>query len=134
MSFVSTNRVSKGLRNCKSGFTLVEIMLVVVIIGLIAAVVMPKITGQSNKAKIAACRASIAGLKTAVNLYEMDVGTYPSTLQALVTKGGEEGWKGPYVEKGTIPKDPWNHDFIYSTRDEGFDIKAKAPDGTDITN
>ncbi len=116
-------------KNKRAGFTLIEVLLVVIIIGILAAVVVPKFAGRGKEAQINACKTSIANISTAINLYEVDNGSFPPTLQSLVTKGNESNWKGPYLDK--VPVDPWGHEFIYSPRENGFDLKSLGPDGVD---
>ena len=126
-------------RGQKSGFTLIEVLLVVVIIGILAAVVLPRMTGRGKEAQIAAAKASIENLSLALDMYEVDNGAYPPSLQSLITKGSELNWKGPYLKKGEIPLDPWGKEFIYTVKDNGYEIKSYGPNGTegggdDITN
>jgi general secretion pathway protein G len=113
----------------QAGFTLIEVLLVVIIIGILAAVVVPKFAGRGKEAQVNACKASIANISTAINLYEVDNGAFPPSLQALVTKGNENNWKGPYLDK--VPTDPWGHEMVYSPHDNGFDLKSLGPDGVD---
>jgi general secretion pathway protein G len=99
------------------GFTLIEIMVVVVIMGILAALVVPKLMGRTDDARIQAARQDIATLMQALKLYRLDNRKYPTTaqgLQALVTKpaSGADGWKsGGYIEK--LPKDPWGNSYQY---------------------
>ncbi|MFN3789694.1 type II secretion system major pseudopilin GspG [Massilia sp.] len=101
------------------GFTLVEIMVVVVIIGILGALVVPKLLGRTGEARVTAARTDIATMSQALKLYKLDNQRYPSTeqgLQALVTKPtsgpAANGWKdGGYMEK--LPKDPWGNPYQY---------------------
>lgn len=101
------------------GFTLVEIMVVVVIIGILGALVVPKLLGRTGEARVTAARTDIATMSQALKLYKLDNQRYPSTeqgLQALVTRPtagpAANGWKdGGYMEK--LPKDPWGNAYQY---------------------
>ncbi len=126
------------------GFTLIEILLVVIIIGILVALVAPKLSGRSEEARIQAGKADIeGGLALALDLYEVDNGRFPDTLQDLVSKGQSSGnWRGPYLKKG-IPKDPWGQEYVYkypgSHNPSGYDLFSKGSDkqeGTqdDLTN
>ncbi|WP_394778669.1 type II secretion system major pseudopilin GspG [Undibacterium sp.] len=127
MSYQFSGRTSRQLRNGapagnsrrSGGFTLVEIMVVVVIIGIMAALVVPKLMGRTDDARITAARSDIATLMNTLNLYKLDNSRFPTTeqgLQALITKptGGPaaNGWKtGGYIDK--LPKDPWGNPYQY---------------------
>ena len=126
-------------RDSRAGFTLVEILLVVAILGILAGVAVIGIGGKTKKANIQATRTSISVVQTAVGMYEVDNGAYPASLQNLLTKGGENNWNGPYIQNGRMPKDAWNNDFQYTPKEGGVEIRSAGPDqqmGTedDITN
>jgi general secretion pathway protein G len=111
-------------RQTKKSFTLIELMLVVIIIGVLAAMVMPRLVGRSEQARVAAARADIeANIALALDLFEMDMGHYPDSLKDLrVNPGLGDRWKGPYLKKD--PKDPWGREYEYSkTGGEGKDYK-----------
>ena len=121
------------------GFTLIEILLVVVIIGILVAVVMPRFTGRTQEAQLSAAKNSIANVSLALDLYEVDNGIYPSSMQSLITKGSELNWRGPYLKKREIPVDPWGKEFVYTLKDNGYELKSAGPngslgDGDDVTN
>lgn len=100
----------------RAGVTLIEMMVVVTIIALFAALVLPKMIGQADKAKRASAKAQINAYMTALGSYKLDTGVYPTTeqgLQALRVKpDGVENWQGPYTDK-EISNDPWKHPFLY---------------------
>jgi len=122
-----------------AGFTLLEIMLVVVIMGILMTVAVVKLGGKTKQAQIAAAQADINTFKTSLGLLEMDCGSYPATdqgLQALVTQPSNcTNWKGPYIESGKIKDDPWSHKYIYKCPGEklphSFDLYSAGPDGVE---
>ena len=132
----------------RAAFTLVELMLVVIIIGVLAAMVVPRLAGRTEQAKIARARSDIAAISLALDLYELDAGKYPSALDALVATDATSdfgtdskgAWNGPYLKKG-LPKDPWGRPYQYkkdSNHHQDFDLFSLGSDGQpgddDITN
>ena len=107
--------------NNKKGLTLIELMVVIVILGLLAALVAPKMFGRLGESKQKAAKAQIELFGTALDSFRLDVGKYPSTsegLQALrVSPSGVENWKGPYLPK-EIPLDPWGQQYQYRSPGE----------------
>ena len=99
------------------GFSLIELLIVMVIMGLLAALVGPRMFGKVGKSKQNAARAQMALLETALDTYRLDVGKYPSDLQSLRTSDGEK-WDGPYLPK-SVPKDPWGNPYVYKRTDNG---------------
>jgi general secretion pathway protein G len=119
--------------NSRAGFTLIEILLVVVIIGILAAVAVPKFSGRSRQAKEGAAKASIQAIGIALDMYELDNGQYPPNLQSLVSGSGDN-WNGPYLKDG-LPKDPWGNDYIYQAQGDSYTLKSQgAPGGKEISN
>ena len=113
-----TRQIMKQLTKRQTGFTLIEVMVVVVILGILAAVVVPNIMDEPEKARINKAKQDIRALEEALNRYKLDNYDYPSTeqgLESLVKKptGSPEPkrWKGPYVKK--INQDPWQNDYEY---------------------
>jgi general secretion pathway protein G len=126
-------------RHNERGFTLIEIMVVVVILGILASYVAVKWVGRAEEAKRTQARVQIEGFGTALALYKLDNGTYPSTeqgLQALVEPPAvgqlPRKWKeGGYLEKRQVPKDPWGYDYVYlSPGLHGeYDLSSYGADG-----
>ena len=107
----------------KNAFTLVELMLVVIIIGVLAAIVMPRFVGRSEQARISAAKADInSNISTALDLYEMDIGHFPNTLEELTNRNSADAnWKGPYLKKK--PVDPWGRIYEYKVGGDGKDYE-----------
>ena len=111
-----------------AGFTLIEILLVVVIIGILAAVAVPRLGGRVGQSQIAAARAGVGAIGTAIDLYETDNGKLPESLQNLVTKGGEPNWNGPYLRKAEGLKDPWGTEYQYTKNGSVYTVVSAGPD------
>ncbi len=134
-------------RGHDAGFTLIELMLVLVILATLATIVAPKLTGQSQKAKITATRTQISQFEVALDAFEIDMGRYPTTsegLRALVERpaSGADNWQQPYLKSG-IPQDRWGKEYQYRCpgqyNRDGYDLFSFGPDGKlsggdDITN
>lgn len=135
----------RGIETQK-GFTLIELMLVVIIIGALVAMVLPRLAGRTEQARVQAAQADIrSNIATALKLYELDNGSFPSTsagLSALLSKPGDSrNWNGPYLEKK--PLDPWGKEYKYESpganRGSDYDLSSSGRDGQfgtgdDITN
>jgi len=121
----------------RRAFTLVEMLLVVTIIGILAALVIPKIVGRSEQARQTAARADISAIKTSLDAFEVDNGFYPKSIQDLVSPpSNAKNWRGPYLEK--LPEDPWGSHYVYyfpGKRNAGsydlLSIGADSKEGTE---
>ena len=121
------------------GFTLIELLVVMLILGLLAGIVGPRLFGQTDEAKITNTRVQIEHLSTALKMYKLDTGNFPTTeqgLEALVSapQGADapKKWReGGYLEKNSVPKDPWHNDYIYISPGVhgSFDITSYGADG-----
>jgi general secretion pathway protein G len=119
------------------GFTLLEILLVVVIIGMLVSVAVVKLSGQSQRAKLVATQRQIDAYKTALGVYELDNGVFPTTeqgLQALLTQPPNlPNWKGPYLDPPVLRPDPWGHPYVYRYPGQkitnGYDLFSPGPNG-----
>jgi general secretion pathway protein G len=114
------------------GFTLIEIMVVVVIIGLLAGLVGPRIFRNLERANIETARTQMANMKTALATYRLDMGRYPDQLNCLINPCGD-GWSGPYLDSDVIPLDPWKNDYQYTVKDGGRAFTLTSTGGGDET-
>ncbi len=119
------------------GFTLLELLVVIAILGLLIGLVAPAVLRQLGNARTSVAKQSIERIASILDMYKLDVGSYPSTdqgLRALVERPTDAAnWNGPYV-KGNVPVDPWNHPYVYrdpSNRPgHDFDLCSEGPSGT----
>ena len=143
--------ISKIRRNAgtrQKGFTLVEMLLVLVILATLAAVVVPKFAGRTKQAKVTAAKSQITNLEIAIDSFEIDMGNFPKAgndLRDLIEEPNSnnvQDWQGPYLKKG-IPRDPWGKEYVYNYPGKmnigsydissgGLDMKVGTED--DITN
>jgi len=125
------------LRRKALGFSLIELLVVLAILGLLAGLVGPQVMKFLGGSKTKTAKLQIEDLSTALDLYHLEVGNYPSDsegLDALVEKpAGAANWNGPYLKKKQVPKDPWSHDFHYSQPGQHgpFDIYTLGSDNAE---
>ncbi len=133
---MESNRITRASR---AGFTLFEMIIVVAILGLLVALVAPRLTGNLEKSKITTTKTQIANLSTSIEQFYLEVGRYPSSeegLTALIERPQsvpEEKWNGPYTEKDVLPRDGWDRPFEYDPPDDEnnnrYVIRSLGADG-----
>lgn len=114
----------------QGGFTLIEILIVVLIIGLLASFVAPNLIGRYERSKEEIAKAQVEMLSSSVLSFKLDLGRYPTSLEELL-KSTDPKWRGPYLSKQHLPQDPWGKDYLYKVPgDHGpFDLYSLGPDG-----
>jgi len=131
----STKRRRRAASSSEAGFTLVEILVVITIIGLIMALVGPRVLNYLTESKVKATRIQIESFSSALDLYYLDMGRYPTSaegLSALVQPSGSvSGWNGPYLKGVSVPNDPWGHAYVYRSPGEraAYEIISYGSDG-----
>lgn len=133
-------QMPRRLADNRQGFTLIELLVVILILGLLAGIIGPRILGRTDDAKISTAKMQIEQLSSALDLYKLDNGRYPTTeqgLEALViepqTGDAPKNWKkGGYLKKGQVPRDPWGNDYVFlSPGAHGdYDIISYGADGS----
>lgn len=131
----------------RSAFTLVEILLVLVILGVLAAIVVPKFSGRTEQANQTAAKTQLSTFETALDAFEIDNGHYPESSEGLnallINSNDAANWRGPYIKGQQLPLDPWGRDYIYEYPGKnnlnGYDLVSMGLDGRsgtedDITN
>jgi general secretion pathway protein G len=119
----------------QQGFTLVEMLVVITIIGLIMGLIGPRVLNYLSESKVKAARIQLQSFSGALDLFYLDAGRFPSTsegLSALVQRTpGVAAWNGPYLKGGSLPNDPWNHPYVYRSPGERgpYDIMSYGADG-----
>lgn len=132
---LSKTDTKRGRAASDAGFTLLEILVVVAILGLLIGLVAPAVLRQLGGARVSIAKQSIERISSVLDLYKLDVGSYPTTeqgLEALIRKpGGDEAWNGPYLKADTVPVDPWSHPYVYRSPSErtghDYDLCSQGP-------
>lgn len=133
------NPKSEIRNRSRRAFTLIELLLVLVILGILAAIVVPKFSGRTEQARLAAAQTQIANFATALDAFEVDNGYYPkgkSGLNDLVAAPRDaQNWKGPYIKD--VPIDPWQKPYLYQSPGKNnptsYDLMSMGPDGRENT-
>jgi general secretion pathway protein G len=136
---MKTNTPTRQIQRSRHGFTLVELLLVLVILGILAAIVIPKFSGRTEQAKEQAAVTQISTFKTALDTFEVDNGYYPkgkNGLLDLVQRPRDaQNWRGPYLQSDAVPKDPWGNDYVYECpgrhNPSSYDLSSSGAPGTD---
>ena len=120
----------------QAGFTLIEMLVVLAIVGLLVGLVAPRVFNQLAEAKVRTAHIQIESFKNALDLFYLDAGRYPTTsegLSALIVRPSNvAGWGGPYIKGTAVPRDPWNNPYAYRSPGENgrtFDIVSSGPSG-----
>jgi general secretion pathway protein G len=132
---MSLRRFRRSRRHDEAGYTLVELLVVITIIGLIVALVGPRVLNYLGESKVKTAKIQIQGFTSALDLFYLDTGRYPMSsegLTALVQRtAGLAAWNGPYLKGGSVPADPWGKAYVYRSPSEHgpYDIVSRGSDG-----
>ncbi len=135
-TFTTVGRKARhGISRGEAGFTLVEMLVVITIIGLIMALVGPRVLNYLSESKIKAAKIQIQSFTSALDLFYLDTGRYPSSSEGLAAlvkpAAGLSGWNGPYLKGGNLPNDPWGKAYVYRSPGERspYEITSYGADG-----
>ena len=117
----------------RQGFTLLELMIVLGVLGLIMYFLVPRFGTMLNKARVRTARLAMQTLKNSITMYKVDVGDFPERLRDLIKKPSEEKaakkWEGPYFDDKELPNDPWGDSYKYDRTQTGYDLYSYGPNG-----
>jgi general secretion pathway protein G len=117
-----TRRSRRGVLGDQRGLTLIELVVVMIILGLFGMIAYQAVFPRVDQAKMQTTRTQMDILALSLDNYRLDVGEYPASLDELVQSSAQR-WKGPYLQKGKVPKDPWGNDYAYEVQEAGTKFK-----------
>jgi len=135
LSLRERRQARQGKRHGERGFTLVEMLVVITVMGLIMGLIGPRVLNYRGESKVKAAKIQLQSFSSALDLFNLDAGRYPSSaegLAALVRRApGVGAWNGPYLRGGDVPNDPWNHPYVYRAPGQrgAYDIVSFGSDG-----
>ena len=133
--FTANERRERRRKVGEEGFTLVEMLVVITIIGLIMGLIGPRVLNYLSESKVKAAKIQMQSFSSALDLFYLDAGRYPSSSEGLAAlmqrTSGVGAWNGPYLRGNTLPNDPWNHPYVYRSPGERgpYDIMSYGADG-----
>ena len=124
--------MNRNNRRKQIGFTLIELLVVLAILAMLAGLVGPRVMNALGSSKTKAAKVQIEDLGAALDMYRLDMGTYPANLEALVSSPGNGPWNGPYLKKNKVPADPWGNEYQYTFPGNNgeYDLVSLGADGT----
>ncbi len=112
----------------RKGFTLVELLVVIVILAMLSGIVAPRFFAQIEKARFDSCRSKMTPIESAIDTFLLNTNTYPASLEDLVVDPGLPGWAGPYLKESQL-YDPWDRPYIYNITADGYELVSYGSDG-----
>ena len=125
----NTKSLKSLFRQGHAGFTIIELLVVMAILGMLAVMVAPNLFKQADSAKRKAALSQISTIRSVLDTHRLDVGSYPDSLEGLITNtSGRSSWEGPYIRKA-VPRDPWGNEYVYSMSSNDITLFSYGADG-----